>query len=103
MKSSARLLRLKRQLSRSVLLPFCKSEWNSFTGGRITALDSGQRIAKRIHFQQNLFFCALHGSKSHLARSHLSISTRQIKLRCFPVANSIIFTFLGLTLPLPDS
>jgi hypothetical protein len=38
-----------QQLSRSVLLPFCKSEWNSFTGGRITALDSGPRIAKRIH------------------------------------------------------
>ena len=49
MKSSARLLNLKRQLSRSVLLPFCKSERNSFSGGRITALDRGQRIAKRIH------------------------------------------------------
>ena len=49
MKSSARLLNLKRQLSRSVLLPFCKSEWNSFTGGGITTLDSGRRIAKRIH------------------------------------------------------
>jgi hypothetical protein len=32
-----------------MLLPFCKSEWNSFTGGRITALGSGHRIAKRIH------------------------------------------------------
>jgi hypothetical protein len=42
-------LDLKRQLSRSVLLPFCKSERNSFSGGRITARDSGQRIAKRIH------------------------------------------------------
>ncbi len=28
---------------------FCKSERNSFAGGSITALDSGQRIAKRIH------------------------------------------------------
>jgi hypothetical protein len=28
-----------------VLLPFCKSEWNSFTGGGITALDSGRPIA----------------------------------------------------------
>ena len=31
------------------LLPFCKSERNRFSGGRITALDSGLRIAKRIH------------------------------------------------------
>jgi len=38
-----------REVSPSALLPFCKSEWNSFTGGGITALDSGQRIAKRIH------------------------------------------------------
>ena len=38
-----------REVSPSALLPFCKSEWNSFTGGGITSLDSGQRIAKRIH------------------------------------------------------
>ena len=49
MKNSVLLWNLKRQLSRSVLLPFCKSERNSFSGGRITALDSGLRIAKRIH------------------------------------------------------
>ncbi len=42
-------LNLKRHLSGSVPLPFCKSERNSFTGGRIAALDSGRRIAKRIH------------------------------------------------------
>ena len=38
-----------RQLSPSVLLPFCKSERNGFAGGRIAAPDSGLRIAKRIH------------------------------------------------------
>ena len=37
------------QLRGSVPLPFCKSERNSFFGGLITALDSGLRIAKRIH------------------------------------------------------
>jgi hypothetical protein len=44
-----RLWNSNRQLSLSVFLPFCKSERNSFSAGRITALDSGQRIAKRIH------------------------------------------------------
>ena len=38
------------QLNGSMLLPFCKSERNSFSGDRVAALDSGQRIAKRIHF-----------------------------------------------------
>ena len=37
------------QLSGSMLLPFCKSERNSVSGGRVAALDSGLRIAKRIH------------------------------------------------------
>ena len=44
-----RLWNSKQRLNRLVLLPFCKSEWNSFTGGGITAFDSGHRIAKRIH------------------------------------------------------
>jgi hypothetical protein len=39
----------KRQLNGSVPLPFCKSERNSFSGGLIAALDSGLRIAKRVH------------------------------------------------------
>ena len=33
---------------RSVLLPFFKSERNSFFVGGISALDTGRRIAKRI-------------------------------------------------------
>ena len=49
MKSGPRFWNSKRQLILSVLLLFCKSERNSFSGGRISALDSGLRITKRIH------------------------------------------------------
>jgi hypothetical protein len=42
-------MELESQLSRSVLLRFCKSERNTFPGGSVTAFDGGQRSAKRIH------------------------------------------------------
>ena len=42
------------------------------------------------------------GSKSHLARSHLSISARQIKLCCFPTGRFGDFDIAGLHVALAE-